>query len=105
MNPVVIVAAIFLIVLLASLPLLKRFVDGYIVRKAQNTAIVHRDPLLEKLQPGKPAIIYFTSPGCGPCQTTQRPIIEKLRQERGDSPQILTLNIEDNMDATLRWVF
>lgn len=93
--------------ILISLPLLRITVKRMIVNQAQRSAnhiaTVERDPLLADLQTGKPTIVYFTSPGCGPCKTTQKPILNKLQQERGDSFQLLTINIEEHMDASLRW--
>lgn len=83
--------------------LLQRLVKGLIIRKAGQTKIVERDPLLADLQPGKPTLIYFTSPGCGPCRTTQAPIIRQLEKERGDTLQIVTVNIDEKLDDALRW--
>jgi thiol-disulfide isomerase/thioredoxin len=103
MPPILIFALIFLVLLVASLPLIKLLVSRYIVRKAQQTHIAARDPLLAGLETGKPALIYFTSPGCGPCRTTQKPIIQKLQQARGDTLQILTVNIDEQLDDALRW--
>lgn len=94
---------LFLVLLLLSLPLIRWAVHAYIRHKASTTLIRARDPLLANLQVGKPALIYFTSQGCVPCRTTQKPIINKLLQEKGDSIQFLTVTIDEAMEDALRW--
>ena len=44
-----------------------------------------RRPGLERVRPGKPALLYFTTPQCAPCKTVQRPVIEQIRQWNGDA--------------------
>src|SRR5262245_51315751 len=103
MPPIVVVSVIFTALLIASLPLIRLGVKRYIVHKAEQAQIVQRDPLLTDLLPGNPALVYFTSPGCGPCKLTQKPIIQKLESELGDNLQILTVDIEQRLDDALRW--
>ena len=86
-----------------SLWLLRVGVKRYLQYAARQAQIVKRDPLLTDLQVGKPAIVYFTSPGCGPCRTTQKPIIQQLEQEQGENVQILTVNIEERLNDAMRW--
>jgi thiol-disulfide isomerase/thioredoxin len=98
-----IILAAVVVLTIASIPVLKFAVPKMISHKATRVQVSGTDPLLASLQPGKPALVYFTSPGCGPCRLTQRPIIETLTAEKSPDLQILTLNIEDDMEATLRW--
>lgn len=41
---------------------------------------------------GRPAILYFTAPGCLPCQTVQRPALDELTQQFGPRLQILEID-------------
>ncbi len=53
-------------------------------------------PGLETLRVGVPAILYFTTPDCVPCRTTQRPTLERLKAELADNLQVVEI------DATVR---
>lgn len=99
----VLLVVIAIIGTILSLWLLRVGVKRYLKYAAKHAQIVKRDPLLTRLQVGKPAIVYFTSPGCGPCRTTQKPIIQQLEREQGDNLQILTVNIEERLDDAMRW--
>ncbi|HLF80196.1 MAG TPA: thioredoxin family protein [Anaerolineales bacterium] len=41
---------------------------------------------------GKPAILYFTAPGCGPCLAVQRPALSELAAQFGPRLQILEVD-------------
>jgi thioredoxin 1 len=43
---------------------------------------------LEGFIPGKPAILYFTTPYCLPCKTVQRPALADLQASLGEQIQI-----------------
>jgi thioredoxin 1 len=47
---------------------------------------------LENLRPGVPAILYFTTPGCVPCKTVQRPALARLQEHLGDSVQVIEVD-------------
>ena len=49
-------------------------------------------PGLEKLRPGLPAILYFTTPDCVPCRTAQRPALERLKAEMAGGVQVLEVD-------------
>src|SRR5689334_20603591 len=49
-------------------------------------------PGLEKLRPGIPAILYFNTPDCLPCQTVQHPALEALKAELDGSIQVLEVD-------------
>lgn len=83
--------------------LLKPVVQHVILHTAKNTRIETSDPLLKALRPGKPAIIYFTSPGCGPCRLTQTPVLQQLQKLYGDQLQVLTVNIDEQLGDAVRW--
>ena len=61
------------------------------------------DPLLEARRPDVPAIVYFTSPMCVPCKTQQRPAIQQLLAELGDSVQVIEVDASEQPDAANRW--
>jgi thiol-disulfide isomerase/thioredoxin len=92
-----------LVLTIAILWGIKVMVRRFIVRKAQAAQMTPCDTLLDSLQPGKPAIIYFTSPGCGPCKLVQRPALDQVAAAMRDGVQILTVDITEQMDAALRW--
>jgi thioredoxin 1 len=51
---------------------------------------------LDSIRPGTPAILYFTSPGCMPCKTVQRPAIQKLMERMEEDLQVVEI------DATIQ---
>ncbi len=52
--------------------------------------------VIEGLLLGRPAILYFTAPGCVPCETIQKPALDRLRETYDGRLQIL------EVDATAR---
>lgn len=71
------------------------------VRRAAHAA--GHDPLLAGLRPGIPAIVYFTAPTCIPCQTQQRPAIQRLLAELNGRVQVIEVNALNQPDAASRW--
>ncbi len=61
------------------------------------------DPLLGKVRPGIPAIVYFTSPFCAPCKTQQRPAIQQVIAEMGDTVQVIEVDALEQPDIADRW--
>jgi thiol-disulfide isomerase/thioredoxin len=51
---------------------------------------------LETFQPGVPGVLYFTTPDCQVCLTTQKPALRRLEAEMGSGVQIV------EVDATVR---
>src|SRR5688572_31957930 len=49
-------------------------------------------PGLDKLRLGIPAILYFNTPDCLPCQTVQHPALEALKAELDGSIQVLEID-------------
>jgi thioredoxin-like negative regulator of GroEL len=58
---------------------------------------------LERLRPGVPAILYFTTPDCVPCRTAQRPALERLKAERVDGLQIVEVDANARPDLAVYW--
>jgi thiol-disulfide isomerase/thioredoxin len=49
-------------------------------------------PGLESLNAGRPAILYFSSPGCVPCQVAQEPALDALESELGAGLQVIKID-------------
>jgi thiol-disulfide isomerase/thioredoxin len=60
------------------------------------------DPILRGLVPGKPAIVYFTTPTCIPCKTRQAPALDRLQAELTDL-QVVRIDATENTEAANRW--
>ena len=58
---------------------------------------------LEQFLPGKPAILYFTTPDCAPCKTIQRPALSRLQERLGECLQVIEVNAYDQPDLAKRW--
>lgn len=61
------------------------------------------DPVLSGLRPGVPAVIYFTTPNCIPCQTQQQPALARLQARLGDRVQIVKIDAAEQPDIAERW--
>ena len=56
----------------------------------------------EVLKSGKPALVDFWAPWCGPCQM-MGPIIEELAKEMGDKFRIGKINVDENPDTAQKF--
>jgi thioredoxin 1 len=61
------------------------------------------DPVLATLRPGVPAIVYFTSPNCAPCQFQQKPALARLQADLGDGLQVIEVDALAQTEAAARW--
>lgn len=61
------------------------------------------DSVLSQLMKGKPAIIYFSMHNCIPCQTQQRPALNKLESQLGDKVQIIEINSAEYPEIAQKW--
>ena len=52
---------------------------------------------------GKPVILYFTTPGCVPCRTIQRPALARLQQQLGDRLQVVEVDATERPDLASQW--
>jgi thiol-disulfide isomerase/thioredoxin len=50
-----------------------------------------------------PAILYFTSPTCVPCKTTQRPAIQRVQQSLGSHLQVIEIDASTHPDVADDW--
>jgi thiol-disulfide isomerase/thioredoxin len=58
---------------------------------------------LDQYQLGRPAVLYFTSPGCVPCKTIQRPALAQVQELWRDDLQIITIDALDHPTMADRW--
>lgn len=58
---------------------------------------------LEQYHVGRPAILYFTTPGCAPCMTIQRPALEQIADLYGKKIQIIEINALVQTQLADRW--
>jgi thiol-disulfide isomerase/thioredoxin len=54
-------------------------------------------------QVGKPAILYFTTPGCVPCKTVQKPAIRQIKEILGEMLQVIEIDASQQPDLAQRW--
>jgi thiol-disulfide isomerase/thioredoxin len=52
---------------------------------------------------GRPAILYFTTPGCVPCMTIQRPALVRAKEIFGDEIQIIEVDALSQPNLADRW--
>jgi thioredoxin-like negative regulator of GroEL len=60
------------------------------------------DPLLADAPPVA-TLLYFTTPTCAPCKTTQTPALERLKAELGDALHVVRVDAEADPDSAARW--
>jgi len=58
---------------------------------------------LESFRLGISAILYFTSPTCVPCKTTQRPAIQKVKEQLGEEIQVIEIDASQRTDLADYW--
>lgn len=56
----------------------------------------------EVLEAGKPVIVDFWAPWCGPCRMVA-PELEKLASRVGDSVEFVKVNVDEARDVAMRY--
>ena len=87
--------AIFIVGLLI---IIYRLAQGYSLQKRAQQGLE-----LDQFQIGRPAILYFTTPGCVPCTTIQRPALERTKDILGDEIQIIEVDALIQPKLADRW--
>ena len=54
-------------------------------------------------RPGTFTLVYFTTPGCVPCKTVQRPAIKKLEAQLGSGLEVIEIDAGQQPDLAARW--
>jgi thiol-disulfide isomerase/thioredoxin len=58
---------------------------------------------LEGYTPGRPAVLYFSSEGCAPCHTIQKPALDELSSEYAESLQVIEVDALRRPDLADAW--
>jgi thioredoxin 1 len=58
---------------------------------------------LDGFQPGRPGILYFTTPDCAPCKTIQRPALAQVRSQLGEDLQIIEIDATHQPELASEW--
>jgi thiol-disulfide isomerase/thioredoxin len=64
-----------------------RLINTLILRRARS-----KTNLPPEFRPGRPAILYFSSPDCGPCKTLQKPEITKVSATLTGQIQVIEID-------------
>jgi thioredoxin 1 len=54
-------------------------------------------------QPGKMAVLFFTTPACAPCRFIQRPALAQVAQTLGGELQVIEIDAELQPDLADAW--
>ncbi len=54
-------------------------------------------------RPGRPAILYFSAPGCGPCLAVQDPALKELSAQAGSRLQIIRIDALEHPALADAW--
>ncbi len=92
---------LLLVVIAAGLTCAALVGKHWLLRRAARLA--GGDPVLAGLRPGVPAIVYFTSPNCAPCQFQQKPALARLQADLGEGLQVIEVDALAQSDAAMRW--
>jgi thiol-disulfide isomerase/thioredoxin len=56
-----------------------------------------------KFSPGKPVLLYFTTPTCVPCKTIQRPAIRRVQEIVGSRLEVVEIDASLQPQLASRW--
>jgi thiol-disulfide isomerase/thioredoxin len=89
------------VLILAGVGLYWLFTRILLLRARRSQA---KDPVdLPGFLSGQPAILYFTTPECVVCRTTQKPALQRLRTMLGERLQLIEINAQEHTDLADRW--
>ena len=88
---------IALLILLSGV-LLYRGINSLTLRRARV-----RVPGLERLRPGVPVLLYFTTSTCAPCKTIQRPAIQRLQERIGERLEVVEVDASSQPEIASQW--
>ena len=58
---------------------------------------------LNLVRPGSPILLYFTTPSCVPCKTTQRPAIQQVKDRLGVDLQVIEVDANAQPKVASQW--
>jgi thioredoxin 1 len=93
-----------LIRLLIAIGLIVFGVGGYFLVNRALLKRANRTQLgLDGLWLNTPAILYFTTPYCVPCRTTQRPALDRLLELTGERVQLIQVDAMEQPNLAESW--
>lgn len=54
-------------------------------------------------EPGRPVLLYFTTPSCAPCKTVQKPAIMQLKEKLGEMFSLVEIDATEQPEVAKRW--
>ncbi len=54
-------------------------------------------------EPGRPGVLFFTTPQCAACRAVQRPALEALKERLAGRVQIIEIDALDHPDLARSW--
>ncbi|HLF37292.1 MAG TPA: thioredoxin family protein [Anaerolineales bacterium] len=80
---------------------------GYLTYRAYGWAVLRRRARhglgIDEYRPGRPAILYFTDPGCAPCLSVQDPALQEVAAQFGEGLQIIKVRALERPELTDAW--
>lgn len=80
---------------------------GYLTYRGYGWAVLRRRARqglgIDEYRPGRPAILYFTDPGCSPCLTVQDPALQEVAAQFGEALQIIKVQALERPELTDAW--
>jgi thiol-disulfide isomerase/thioredoxin len=52
---------------------------------------------------GRPAIVYFKTDGCGPCESIQGPALAEIQTQLGEGVQVIQIDAFERVDLAKTW--
>jgi thioredoxin-like negative regulator of GroEL len=75
----------------------------WLVNKISLVRSMNQADNIPAFRPGKPAIVYFTTPTCAPCKTIQRPAIESIKKVLGEKLQVIEIDASEQTQLAKEW--
>lgn len=98
MSAEIFVRALWALAIAGSLAGVYWLVNRVIISRARGKRLG-----LETIQPGVPAILYFTTPTCIPCRTVQRPALARLVEQQGEALQVIEVDASQQPELANYW--
>lgn len=98
MNTDILVRLFWALLILSTGILVFRLINHWLLRRARRAQF-----MLLGFRTGKPAILYFTTPECVPCKTLQRPALQRVRDQLGETLQVIEINAYDYPQLADQW--
>jgi thioredoxin 1 len=98
MPPEIVMRALWALVIAGTLTGVYWLVNKVLISRARGKRLG-----LESIQPGVPAILYFTTPTCVPCRTVQRPALARLVERLGESVQVVEIDASTQPELANYW--